>query len=726
MSCIGETVLVLSCVALDMNVRVWPGEPYVLGATWDGEGVNFALFSENAERVELCLFDHASDKTESRRIEFVERTNHVWHAYFPDLRPGQLYGYRVHGPYAPLVGHRFNPNKLLLDPYAKAIAGPVHWQAICHSYDLLHPERDLSFDQQNSAEVMPKCVVVDNAFTWGDDRPPRTPLNKTLIYECHVKGMTALHPDVPEHLRGTYLGLATSPILEHLTSLGVTAVELLPVHQAAHDQRLLELGLKNYWGYNSVGYFAPDPRFATGHKGQQINEFKTMVKAFHRAGIEVLLDVVYNHTGEGNELGPTLCFRGIDNASYYRLAPQDKRRNVDYTGCGNSLNLMHPRVLQLVLDSLRYWVTEMHVDGFRFDLATTLAREPHEFEVNSRFFMTVQQDPVLARVKLIAEPWDVGPGGYRLGGFPPGWAEWNGRYRDCVRRFWRADDGQIPELASRLSGSSDIFLQSGRGPLASINFVTCHDGFTLNDLVSYEKKHNALNGEENRDGQDDNFSRNWGLEGETSTPAILRIRERIRKNLLATLALSQGVPMLSQGDEFGRTQGGNNNAYCQDNPISWVDWSLAEKHADFLEFVRELFRVVRSRPVLRRRHYFRGRVTGPDSAETRQDVTWLRADGKEMRDEDWLAAKNRTLGMLIRGDLPDPSSELSHQHESALYLFVNASHRAKTYVIPALAGRGVWREIVNTAQPSRRLAKTMLLSCAPHALNLLSYEWTTG
>jgi isoamylase len=711
-----------------MTVRAWPGEPQVLGATWDGKGVNFAIFSEHAERVELCLFDKPSDPREHDRVPFVERTNHVWHAYLPDLRPGQLYAYRVHGPYAPLLGHRFNADKLLLDPYAKAITGDVQWTAETYGYDALHPEKDLVRSSTDSAPFVPKCVVLDPTFTWGDDRPPRTPLSKTLIYECHVKGMTVRHPDIPEHLRGTYLGLASSPILEHLSSLGVTAVELLPVHHAAQDQRLLDLELVNYWGYNTIGFFAPDPRFASGSMGEQTTDFKTMVKTFHRAGIEVILDVVYNHTGEGNELGPTLSFRGIDNASYYRLSAHDRRRAVDFTGCGNSLNLLHPRVLQLVLDSLRYWVAEMHVDGFRFDLASTLARESVEFDINSRFFATVQQDPVLSRVKLIAEPWDVGPGGYRLGGFPPGWAEWNGQYRDCVRRFWRGDDGQTAELASRLSGSSDIFAQSGRGPLASINFVTCHDGFTLRDLVSYEKKHNLANGEDDRDGQCENYSRNWGVEGETRHPAITRLRARMQRNFLATLALSQGVPMLSQGDELGRTQHGNNNAYCQDNARSWLDWSSDSNDQELLEFTRELLRIVRGHRALRRRHFFVGSPQSPDSKiHERKDVTWLRADGREMRDEDWSSPKTHCLGMLVRGDLPDQTDEFGQALcEPSLYLFLNASNRTKSYLLPLIDKNGAWRELLNTAQSPRRIGKTRMLSCAPHALNLLSYEWTTG
>jgi glycogen operon protein len=567
-------------------------------------------------------------------------------------------------------------------------------------------------------------LVVDNAFTWGEDRAPRTAWSKTLIYECHVKGMTALHPHVPEHLRGTYLGLVSAPVLEHLLSLGVTAVELLPIHHAAHDKRLLDQGLINYWGYNTLGFFSPDPRFASGCLGQQVTECKTMIKAFHRAGIEVILDVVYNHTAEGNELGPTLCFRGIDNAAYYRLPPHDRRRTVDYTGCGNSLNVLHPRVLQLVLDSLRYWVTEMHVDGFRFDLAPTLAREPHEFEASSRFLMTIQQDPVLSRVKLIAEPWDIGPGGYRLGGFPPGWSEWNGRYRDTVRRFWRGDEGQIPELASRLSGSSDIFAQSGRGPFASINFVTCHDGYTLHDLVSYERKHNEANCEENRDGGQDNHSRHWGIEGETKALPIARLRERVKRNFLATLALSQGVPMLSQGDELGRTQRGNNNAYCQDSPLSYMRWDLDESQAALLSFTRELLHIARTFPVLRRRHFFRGRS---EQATDIKDVTWLRSDGQEMTDEDWLVPRARSLAMLVRGENPEDTDEQGNPlNGKSVLLILNATNRAKQFTLPLLSRPGTWRELINTAQPTRKLNKSLGLSVAPHALALLCYDWTAA
>src|SRR6188768_1957715 len=628
-------------------MRTRPGSAHPLGATWDGEGVNFAVFSGEGTGVELCLFDSPGASRESIRIPLTQRTNRVWHVYLPDVRPGQLYGYRVHGPYTPEQGRRFNPNKLLIDPYAKAIAGRVNAPDEVFGYTIGDPNSDLSFDTRDSAAVVPKSLVIETAFSWGDDRRPNIPWSRTLIYECHVRGMTKLHPGIPGNLRGTYLGMVSDPILDHLRSLGVTAVELLPIQQAMSERRLQELGLSNYWGYNTIGFFAPDPAFATGFMGEQVIEFKTMVKAFHRAGIEVLLDVVYNHTGEGNQLGPTVCFRGFDNPAYYRLIPHEARHHMDFTGCGNSINVLHPRALQLILDSLRYWVDEMHVDGFRFDLAPTLARDPFEFDGFSRFLAMVQQDPTLSRVKLIAEPWDVGPGGYRLGAFPPGWAEWNGRYRDCIRRFWRGDEGQVPELASRLSGSSDIFYGGGdRGPFASINFVTCHDGFTLEDLVSYNQKHNEANGEDNRDGNNDNASNNWGVEGVTTSAPVVRMRERMRKNFLATLAFSQGVPMLSHGDEITRTQQGNNNAYCQDNAISWIDWDIGPADEELLEFTREVFAVTRKNPVFRRRRFFSG---GPIGEGGPKDVSWVRPTGGEMTMEDWGDRKAQTLGMLIHG-----------------------------------------------------------------------------
>jgi glycogen operon protein len=622
-------------------MRVWPGAPQPLGAHWDGEGVNFALFSAHARGVELCLFDRPDAKEASATIAFDERANDVWHAYLPDVRPGQLYGYRVYGPYAPERGHRFNPHKLLLDPYAKALSGPVRWSDANFGYRVGHPRADLTFDRRNDAAGMPKCVVVDTAFTWGDDRHPRTPWNASVLYELHLRGYTMRHPEVPGPSRGTFAGLGSPAVIRYLRDLGVTAVELLPVQAFLDDRHLLERGLRNYWGYNTLGFFAPDPRYlATG----SLAEFKTCVHHLHDAGIEVILDVVYNHTAEGSELGPTLCFRGIDNAAYYRLVPGAPRYYMDSTGCGNSLNLRHPRVLQMVTDSLRFWVEEMHVDGFRFDLATTLAREDHGFDEHSGFLDAVRQDPVLSEVKLIAEPWDVGEGGYRLGGFPPGWAEWNDRYREVARRFWRGDFGMVGELASRLTGSAELFDQRGRRPWSSVNFVTAHDGFTLRDLVSYDRKHNEANGEENRDGTDDNQSWNCGVEGPTDVPEIRALRLRQSRNLLATLLLSQGTPMLLAGDEFGRSQRGNNNAYCHDDEISWIDWEGVDGEGqELLEFTRELVR-------LRRRHapFHRNRFFARDAEH--RDIRWLRADGREMTREDWEDGGSRTLAFLLSGE----------------------------------------------------------------------------
>jgi isoamylase len=701
-------------------MRVWPGNPFRLGATWDGEGVNFALFSAHAERVELCLFDSAADAVESSRVVLRDRTGDVWHAYLPDVRPGQHYGYRVYGPYAPSHGHRFNPNKLLLDPYARAVNGRIQWDDAVFGYHIGDPAADASFSRVDSAAQVPKCVVIDTAFSWGGDQSPRTPWSRSVIYECHVKGLTARHPGVPEHLRGTYLGLATDPILDHLLSLGVTAIDLLPIHHMAVDRHLLERGLTNYWGYNSISFFAPDCRYATASDGDQVTEFKSMVKAFHRVGIEVILDVVYNHTGEGNALGPTLSFRGIDNASYYRLQREDQRYYTDHTGCGNTVNTFHPRVLQLVLDSLRYWVEEMHVDGFRFDLAVTLGRRMDEFDGVGRFFSTVQQDPVLSRVKLIAEPWDLGPDGYRLGGFPAPWAEWNGRYRDCVRRFWRGDRGQVPELASRLSGSSDIFAPSGRGPHASVNFVTCHDGYTLQDLVSYEQKHNLANGENNADGHDDNLSCNWGAEGKTESTAINDLRLRMKKNFLATLAFSQGVPMIAHGDEMGRTQQGNNNAYCQDNDITWVDWSLSEAQRELIAFTSEVIALRQSNPVFRRRYFFAG---DPVNEQGPKDVTWLRPDGGEMTHDQWTAPDQHVLGVLIHGDASDEIDERGRLNRGAtLLLVMNGGRRSCRFKMPVLKDAGRWVERVNTVRPPRGLVKDGALNLTAHSLVLLCHE----
>ncbi len=675
---------------------VWPGQPYPLGATWDGQGVNFALFSEHAEKVELCLFD-PQGRRETERIPLREQTDRVWHCYLPDARPGLLYGYRVHGPYAPEKGQRFNPNKLVLDPYAKAIAGALRWSDAHFGYRIKNRQHDLSFDPRDSASGMPKCQVIDPAFTWGGDRPPCTPCHETVIYEVHVKGFTVRHPDVPPQLRGTYAGLATAPAVGYLKRLGVTAVELMPVHAFVDDRHLVQRGLRNYWGYNSIGFFAPDRRYsATGH----VNEFKTMVKTLHSAGIEVILDVVYNHTAEGNHLGPTLCFRGIDNTAYYRLAADNPRYYKDYTGCGNTLNMMHPRVLQLIMDSLRYWVLEMHVDGFRFDLASALARELHEVDRLGAFFDIIHQDPVLSQVKLIAEPWDLGEGGYQVGNFPVGWTEWNGKYRDAVRAYWKGEGGLIGDLAYRLTGSSDLYSHNGRRPYASINFVTAHDGFTLHDLVSYNEKHNQANLEDNRDGESHNQSWNCGAEGPTDDPAVLALRERQKRNLLATLFLSQGVPMLVAGDEMGRTQQGNNNAYCQDSPISWVDWELQPQQRELLAFVQDLIRLRKAHPLLRRRNFFQGRDIAGNGIK---DITWLNPDGREMSGEEWSQSFARCLGIYLAGDALD---ELDRQGQAIsdddFLLLINAHHEEIPFLLPAYRRKIRWGLMLDTGRKPAR------------------------
>ena len=699
-------------------MRVWPGQPYPLGATWDGEGVNFAIFSENATAVELCLFDAPDDAEESHKIAMPERTDQVFHIYLPDVRPGQYYGYRVSGPYSPAEGHRFNPYKLLLDPYAKAITGAITWSNALFAYRVGGPKEDLEHDPSNSAGGVPKSVVIDNAFTWNGDRNPRTPWNRTVIYECHVKGMTVKHPGVPEPLRGTYLGLCSDPMIDYFKALGVTAIELLPVHQFVIDRHLPEKGLTNYWGYNSIGFFAPDVRYASKGLGNQVYEFKSMVKTFHAAGIEVILDVVYNHTGEGNHLGPTLSLKGIDNVAYYRLE-QNKRFYTDFTGTGNSLNMLHPRTIQLIMDSLRYWVNEMHVDGFRFDLAPVLARELFDVNRLSAFFDIIHQDPTLADVKLIAEPWDVGPGGYQVGNFPIRWAEWNGKYRDAIRKFWKGEPGQIPELASRLSGSSDIYQWSGRSAYASINFVVAHDGFTLNDLVSYEQKHNEANGENNNDGHNDNISRNWGAEGPTQDPRILDTRYRVMKSFLATLAFSQGVPMLAHGDEIARTQGGNNNAYCQDNDITWVNWDLDDRQRQLLEFTQRLLAVRASNPVLRRRHFFRGRLPGQQAGK---DVMWVRADGQEMQEGDWSNPENRVLGMLIHGEATDETDDRGRPVcGDTMLLMLNAGEQDVRFTLPGMPDKGMWVELMETAYEEHHLIKAGWVTVAAHGVVLLRY-----
>jgi len=672
-----------------MALRVWRGNPYPLGATWDGSGVNFAIFSENAEAVDLCIFD--ADGVE-QRVRVTEQTDLVWHCYLPDMRPGQRYGYRVHGPYDPQRGHRFNPAKLLIDPYAKRIDGAVKWDDSLFGYEIGADVEDLEPDERDSAAFAPKSVVINQAFVWGDDAPPRTPFDRTLIYEVHVKGFTQLHPDVPDELRGTYAGLVSAPAIDYLTNLGITAVELLPVHQHVNDRHLMERGLSNYWGYNTIGFFAPDVRYSA--TGEPVSEFKTMVKRLHDAGIEVILDVVYNHTGEGNHLGPTISFRGVDNAAYYRLSPDDLRYYVDYTGTGNTLDATSPKVLQLIMDSLRYWVTEMHVDGFRFDLASALAREMYDVDKLGSFFDIIHQDPVISQVKLIAEPWDVGPGGYQVGNFPVGWAEWNGKYRDSVRRFWKGIGGQTAELAYRLSGSSDLYASSGRQPHASVNFVTAHDGYTLNDLVSYDRKHNEANGEDNRDGDNNNESMNFGADGETDEEAIIEIRERQKRNFLATLLLSQGVPMLLGGDEMGRTQGGNNNGYAQDNEISWFSWDLKRRDRQLLAFTRSLIRLFSLHPVLRRRRFFQGRQIRGSRVK---DLTWYAPDGAEMTDQQWRAPGVKTLGVQFAGDAIDERGPRGERIvDDTLLIILNADDRPVAFTLPNHESAKRWELVFDT------------------------------
>ncbi|HVU60105.1 MAG TPA: glycogen debranching protein GlgX [Mycobacteriales bacterium] len=699
-------------------MRTWPGAPYPLGATWDGEGVNFALFSEHATRVELCVFDRADSAEASECIVLPEATDDVWHVYLPDARPGMLYGYRVHGPYEPEEGHRFNPAKLLIDPYAKAITENITWSDDLFGYTIGGPDADLTPDDRDSAGAMPKCVVVDQSFSWGDDQRPRTPWHRTIIYECHVKGMTMRHPQVPEELRGTYLGLAYDPVIDHLTNLGITAVELMPVHQFLPERDLIDKGLTNYWGYNSIGFLAPHVGYATtGQSGEQVSEFKSMVKKLHRAGLEVILDVVYNHTAEGSHLGPTLSLRGIDNAAYYRLSPENRRYLMDYTGTGNSLNLVHPRTMGLIMDSLRYWVTDMHVDGFRFDLAPVLARG--EEGAPSAFFEIVQQDPILSTVKLIAEPWDVGPDGYQLGRFPQGWSEWNGQYRDSIRKFWRGDPGMVPEVASRLAGSSDIFAPSRRPTYASVNFITCHDGFTLTDLVTYEERHNEANGEDNNDGTSENFSSNWGVEGETESEGIKGLRERMKRNMLATVMFSQGVRMILGGDEIGRSQFGNNNAYCQDNDTSYLNWDIDEPAQALFDFTRELIAILKRYPALRRRHFFAG--SAADNGDP--DVVWIRPDGQEMTDAEWSDENNRALAMLMPGRAGDEVDDRGRALVGeTLFWLLNAGSSPRKYTLPKLGRPGVWEELFSTARPGRRSVRTAAVNIAGHSMMLLRHD----
>jgi isoamylase len=670
----------------------WPGSAYPLGATYDGSGTNFALFSECAEQIELCLFDDDGIETRTR---LRERDAFVWHGYLPNIGPGQRYGYRVYGPYEPSHGCRCNPTKLLLDPYAKAIEGAVDWDESCFSYQF---DDHKKINESDSAPHMPKSVVVSPFFDWDNDRHPRTPYNETVIYEAHVKGLTMTHPGIPEEIRGTYAALAHPLMIEHFHKLGVSAIELMPVHQFIHDSFLSDRGLHNYWGYNTIGFLAPHNDYSSaGQRGQQVQEFKAMVRTLHEAGLEVILDVVYNHTAEGNELGPTLSFRGIDNASYYRLVDGDPEHYYDTTGTGNTLLMRHPHVLQLIMDSLRYWVLDMHVDGFRFDLASTLARQFHEVDRLSAFFDLVQQDPVISQVKLIAEPWDVGEGGYNVGGFPPLWTEWNGKYRDTVRDYWRGEGASLAEFASRLTGSSDLYEDDGRRPFASINFVTAHDGFTLHDLVSYNEKHNEANGEDNNDGESHNRSWNCGVEGETDDLEIIALREQQKRNLLTTLLLSQGVPMLLHGDELGRTQHGNNNVYAQDNPISWVDWDRAREFEVLTDFVAKLVAFRKEHTVFRRRRFFNGRqVRGSDL----QDIGWFQPSGEPMTDEDWDSGAAKSLTVFLNGDgIREPDARGEPVSDDSFFLLFNGFYEPLEFTLPDLDAAERWKVVIDTHAP---------------------------
>jgi isoamylase len=674
--------------------RITEGLPTPLGATWDGLGVNFAIFSATATKVDLCLFDNNGER-EFERIELPEYTDEIWHGYLPDARPGTIYGYRVHGPYEPENGYRYNPNKLLLDPYAKAHIGHLEWAPEIFGYTIGAENEDLSFDERDSSRFVPKCRVIDPAFTWSRDRTPRIPWDRTIFYEMHVKGFTKLHPAVPPELRGTFAGLASQEVVNYIRDLGVTSVELLPIHAFVDDSHLLENGLTNYWGYNTIGFFAADPRyFATG----TIAEFKQMIAHMHDAGLEVILDVVYNHTAEGNERGPTLSFKGIDNASYYRLLPNNRRFYINDTGTGNTVNLSHPRVLQMVTDSLRYWALEMHVDGFRFDLATILAREPWGFDEGGGFLKSCRQDPVLAMTKLIAEPWDIGPGGYQVGRFPPGWAEWNDRFRDTVRSYWKGDEGRVPELATRLAGSGDSFDHRGRKPWASVNFITAHDGFTLNDLVSYSQRHNEANKENNQDGNSNTRSWNCGVEGPTDNPEIVMLRERQKRNMLATLFLAQGTPMLLAGDEFGRTQAGNNNAYCQDNAVSWLNWDKIDDNGRALtNFVRTLIKLKANFSILRRARFLKSDL---NEALQVKEITWINASGFEMLPNDWSDTNMRCFGMLLDGRAQITGIK-QVASDPTLLLVMNAYHEVVEFKIPEVVGGNRWRCFIDTDDPER-------------------------
>ncbi|WP_017733479.1 glycogen debranching protein GlgX [Nafulsella turpanensis] len=686
----------------DKKLQIWPGKPYPLGATYDGKGVNFALFSEYATKVHLCLFSSDADEEQQACIRINEQTDHVWHVYIPGIKPGQLYGYRVDGPFDPENGMRFNPNKLLIDPYAKAINGKIEWSDAMFGYPIEDEDEDrhLKFDSSDSAKGMNKSVVIDPRFNWQGTKRPNTPLHKSIIYELHVKGFTIQHPEIDPSIRGTYKGLAAPPVIAYLKKLGVTAVELLPVHHFVNDKTLVDKGLTNYWGYNSIGFFAPYSEYcSSGKMGEQVKEFKEMVRTFHKEGIEVILDVVYNHTAEGNHYGPTLSFRGIDNHAYYRLVPQSLQYYMDYTGTGNSINMLSARSLQLVMDSLRYWVTEMHIDGFRFDLASTLARGLHEVGRLSTFLDTIHQDPIISQVKLIAEPWDVGEGGYQVGNFPVLWAEWNGKFRDSVRRFWRGDESQVAELANRLSGSSDLYEDTGRRPTASINFVTAHDGFTLHDLVSYNEKHNEANLEGNNDGESHNESWNCGVEGPTFDQSIIELRQRQMRNFMATLILSQGVPMISMGDEYGRSQEGNNNVYCQDNEISWFNWDWDERQQAFFNYTRRLIEIRKNSPVFRRRRFFLGRAVHGSGVK---DIRWLRPDGKDMKEKEWNSSYVRCLGMLLNGPAMAEYNERGRRIKDGVYLMlVNSWWEPIHFAFPTKQQHWDWEVLVDTFAPEK-------------------------
>lgn len=671
----------------------YPGSPFPLGATIDKNGVNFAIYSENATKVELCFFENDTDEQEKAVVNITEKTGNIWHVYLPGIKSGQLYGYRIDGPYEPANGHRFNKNKLLIDPNAKAITQNLKWDKAVYGYEWGNKDEDLSYSNENSAPFMPKCIVIDQQYDWGGDVKPRIPWHKTIIYEVHVKGFTKLHPSLPEHLRGTYAGLAHPEIIKYLKELGVTAVELMPVHYFINDHSLTEKGLSNYWGYNTLGFFAPDNRYAAqdDNRGRHVNEFKDMVKALHKAGIEVILDVVYNHTAEGNHMGPTLSFKGIDNSVYYRLT-DDKRYYNDYTGTGNTLNANLPTVLRLIMDSLRYWIQEMHVDGFRFDLAATLARELHEVDRLSSFLDIIYQDPVISQVKLIAEPWDVGEGGYQVGNFPPGWSEWNGKYRDCMRDFWRGADSMLGEFAERFTGSSDLYKDDSRSPTASINFITAHDGFTLADLVSYNEKHNDQNGENNNDGDGNNRSWNCGAEGPTEDEEVVRLRKKQQRNFLTTLFLSIGVPMLVAGDEIGKTQKGNNNAYCQDNEISWLNW--AEPDTELLEFTKKLTGIVKKHPVFCRKGWFQGqKVRGMGT----EDIAWFKTDGNQMGEDDWNNGFAKSLGIFLNGKgIKSPGPKGEKITDDNFYIIFNAHHESINYKLPSEKYGQKWQKVIDT------------------------------